>query len=62
LIQLNIKVKKNQKRKKRKINWSKYNESLVRRGEVMFDIDFSKNWRTELTRERKEQNTFIRIS
>ncbi len=40
--------KKNQKRMKRKINWSKYNESLVRRGEVMFDIDFLENWRTEL--------------
>jgi hypothetical protein len=42
------KKKKNQKRMKRKINWSKYNESLVRRGEVMFDIDFLENWRTEL--------------
>jgi len=42
------KKEKNQKRMKRKINWSKYNESLVRRGEVMFDIDFLENWRTEL--------------
>ena len=45
----NTKDKKNEKRKKkRKINWSEYNESLVRRGEVMFDIDFLENWRTEL--------------
>jgi hypothetical protein len=42
------KKEKNQKGMKRKINWSKYNESLVRRGEVMFDIDFLENWRTEL--------------
>ena len=40
--------KKNEKRNKRKINWSEYNESLVRRGEVMFDTDFLANWRAEL--------------
>jgi len=40
--------KKNGKREKRKINWSEYNESLVRRGEVMFDADFLDNWRAEL--------------
>jgi hypothetical protein len=40
--------KKNEKRNKRKINWSEYNESLVRRGEVMFDTDFLENWRAEL--------------
>jgi hypothetical protein len=40
--------KKNGKRKKRNINWSEYNESLVRRGEVMFDTDFLENWRAEL--------------
>ena len=45
----NTKDKKNEKRKKRrKINWSEYNESLVRRGEVMFDTDFLDNWRAEL--------------
>jgi hypothetical protein len=43
----NTKDKKNGKRKKRNINWSEYNESLVRRGEVMFYTDFE-NWRAEL--------------
>ena len=42
----------NNKKKKRKINWSEYNESLVKRGEVLFDTDFLANWRVEL----KEMN------
>ena len=29
-------------------NWSEYNESLVRRGEVLFDSGFLQNWRAEL--------------
>lgn len=33
---------------KRKINWSEYNESLVRRGEMLFDPGFLQNWRVEL--------------
>jgi hypothetical protein len=45
--------KKNGKREKRNINWSEYNESLVRRGEVMFDTDFLENWRTELKKMNK---------
>lgn len=36
------------KRPKRKINWSEYNESLVRRGEMLFDSGFLQNWRAEL--------------
>ena len=42
--------KQNEKKKKpkRKINWSEYNESLVRRGEMLFDSGFLRNWRTEL--------------
>ncbi len=36
------------KNKKRKINWSEYNESLVKRGEVLFDTNFLSNWRAEL--------------
>jgi len=54
--------KKNEKRKKRrKINWSKYNESLVRRGEVMFDTDFLDNWRAELKimNKRKEGAKYL---
>ena len=35
-------------KKKRKVNWREYNESLVRRGEVMFDTAFLGNWRAEL--------------
>jgi hypothetical protein len=30
---------------KRKINWSEYNESLVRRGKMLFDSGFLQNWR-----------------
>lgn len=36
------------KRPKRKINWSEYNECLVRRGEMLFDSGFLQNWRAEL--------------
>jgi hypothetical protein len=32
--------KDKKKKPKRKINWSEYNESLVRRGEMLFDSDF----------------------
>ena len=28
------------KKYKRKVNWREYNESLVRRGELLFDTDF----------------------
>ena len=35
-------------KKRRKVNWKEYNESLVRRGEIMFDTDFLENWRAEL--------------
>jgi Transposase DDE domain len=33
------------KKPKRKINWPEYNESLVRRGEMLFDDGFLQNWR-----------------
>lgn len=33
---------------KKKINWPEYNESLVRRGEILFDTAFLANWRAEL--------------
>lgn len=36
------------KKSTRKINWSEYNESLVRRGEMLFDSGFLQNWRAEL--------------
>lgn len=41
-------ISKKDKKPKRKINWSEYNESLVRRGEMLFDSDFLQNWRAEL--------------
>ena len=30
------------------MNWNKYNESLVKRGEVLLDFDVIDNWHTEL--------------
>ena len=42
-----------EKKKKRKINWSEYNESLVRRGEMLFDDGFLQNWRAELKKMNK---------
>jgi hypothetical protein len=42
------KKEKKEKKPKRKINWSEYNESLVKRGEMLFDSDFLQNWRAEL--------------
>ncbi len=44
----NTKTKKRTTKKKR--NWKEYNESLVRRGEIMFDTNFLLNWRAELTK------------
>ena len=38
---------------KRKINWSEYNESLVKRGEMLFDSGFLQNWRAELKKMNK---------
>ena len=36
------------KKQRKKINWPEYNESLVRRGEILFDTAFLANWRAEL--------------
>jgi len=46
---------KEEKKKKprRRINWSEYNESLVRRGEMLFDDGFLQNWRAELKKMNK---------
>lgn len=30
------------------LNWHKYNESLVRRGEIVLDFDVINNWHNEL--------------
>jgi len=45
--------KDKKKKPKRKINWSEYNESLVRRGEMLFDDSFLQNWRAELKKMNK---------
>ncbi len=46
----NSNKEKEKKKARRKINWSEYNESLVRRGEILFDSSFLQNWRAELKR------------
>jgi IS5 family transposase len=35
------------------VNWNKYNESLVKRGEVLLDFDVIDNWPTELEKMNK---------
>lgn len=44
---------KREEKPKRKINWSEYNESLVKRGEMLFDSGFLQNWRAELKKMNK---------
>lgn len=43
------------------MNWNKYNESLVKRGEVLLDFDVIDNWRTELEKmnQGKEGRKFV---
>ena len=36
-------------------NWKKYNESLVRRGEILLDFDVIDNWNTELEEMNKDK-------
>jgi transposase len=49
----NSKIDKKKKKPKKKINWSEYNESLVKRGEMLFDSGFLQNWRAELKKMNK---------
>jgi hypothetical protein len=35
------------------INWTRYNKSMVRRGEVDLDFDVIKNWDNELDKINK---------
>jgi hypothetical protein len=37
------------------VNWRIYNESLVRRGEVMLDFDVVDGWEEELEKMNKER-------
>jgi len=43
------------------VNWKKYNESLVKRGEVLFDFDVIDNWDSELEKmnQGKEGRKFV---
>ena len=43
------------------MNWKKYNESLVKRGEVLLDFDVMDNWDSELEKmnQRKEGRKFV---
>ena len=43
------------------MNWKKYNESLVKRGEVLLDFDVIDNWHVELEKmnEGKEGRKFV---
>jgi len=40
---------------KKKRDWKEYNESLVRRGELLFDTDFLSGWSGELGRMNEEK-------
>src|SRR6476646_4414836 len=46
-------LSRRRRRRRREINWSQYNESLVRRGEMLFDDGFLQNWRAELKKMNK---------
>jgi len=49
---------------KKKRDWKKYNEELVRRGELLFDPDFLSGWEEELNRmnEKKEGAKYLSLS
>jgi len=38
-----------------KINWKEYNEKLVKRGEILFSIEFIENWKKELDSMNKKK-------
>ena len=46
------------------MNWKNYNESLVKRGEVLLDFDVIDNWDSELekmNKGKKVENSYIQI-
>jgi len=49
---------------KKKRDWKKYNEELVRRGELLFDPDFLSGWEEELNKmnEKKEGAKYLSLS
>ena len=49
----NSRKDKKKKKPRRKVNWREYNESLARRGEMLFDSGFLQNWRAELKKMNK---------
>jgi hypothetical protein len=36
-------------------NWKEYNEKLVRRGEILLDLDFMRSWNKELEEMNKDK-------
>jgi len=38
-----------------KINWKEYNEELVKRGEILFSVEFIENWKGELKEMNEEK-------
>ena len=51
------------KKIKNKRNWKEYNESLIKRGEIIFDTDFLSNWQAELVEyEQKKERSKIPLS
>ena len=49
----NSRKDKKKKKPRRKVNWREYDESLARRGEMLFDSGFLQNWRAELKKMNK---------
>jgi hypothetical protein len=41
--------------KRDKRNWREYNEKLVRRGEILLDLDFLRSWNQELEDMNKDK-------
>jgi hypothetical protein len=37
------------------VKWSKYNQYLVRRGEILIGFDITNNWETELKEKNKDK-------
>ncbi|HEY6535444.1 MAG TPA: hypothetical protein VIY08_06550 [Candidatus Nitrosocosmicus sp.] len=44
------------------MNWSTYNQSLVRRGEILLGFDVINNWNTKLRDEPRQNRRAISLS
>jgi len=51
------------------VSWKRYNDSLIRRGQILLDFDVIDNWKSELEEMNKNKegrkfvypNSFIRL-